>query len=207
MQQLTAFKRWARENSPRRGIICHFYIAEKSKPYYGNIDFAFFNFASKSREWIIGGTEGHGVISKRGKRSKESCLNCFEVDDTFFKAMSELNPDDNDKFEIGLLLNKRKLRNKFEVIDVEFKRPGGSPALSECHKYDNPRYRAGVLKPFNFCNVVRIVIPKSQPMRKPITPIPYEAIMAILTKQCDYNFVIKCLKLKRMTSTEVFPLL
>lgn len=129
MQRLASFRNWLRKNRPRRGILCHFYIAGKTKPYYGKIDFAYFNLISESKEWIVGGTEGHGVMSKSRKRSRIACLNCYEVDDKFLEALGELDPAQNDKYEIGLILNKRKLKlgGHFKVEDVELKRGWGEP--------------------------------------------------------------------------------
>jgi len=165
MKELKAFIRWANRERRRRGMICHFYIAEiskeKQKQYYSKIDYAYFNLFCDSPDWIIKGTPEHGVRSKRGKPSPVPCLNCFEINGKFYDAIRQLSVEGNEKFELGLVLNKRMLRRRFEVIDVSTKPPSPLPPPSECHYYDWPQQRARGLQPFHYCDVVRVEIPKS----------------------------------------------
>lgn len=206
MTEINDFIRWARKNSLYRGIICHFYMPEKLKPYYGKVDFAYFNLSSQSEDWIVRGTPGHGIKSKRGKRSKVPCLNCFEVDESFYKAIKELIHEDDHRFEMGILLNKRKLKNEFELIDVSTERPKILPPPFECHHYDNPYSRPGVLRPFNFCKVVRAEIPDGY-MGLPIAPIRGDAVMGLLVREGNKRNIDKMLKSKGMTDVRVFPVL
>lgn len=206
MTEISKFIRWARKNSPYRGIICHFYTSEKSKPYYGKVDFAYFNLYSQSEEWIVRGTPGHGIQTKRGKKSNVPCLNCYEVDEIFYKAIRRLADEDEHGFEIGVLLNKRKLKNDFfrKVIDVG-KDPEEIPPPSKCHHYDRSRPRR-VLYPFNRCNVVRIEIPSGY-AGLPIAPIRGDAIMALLVREGNKRNTDRMLKSKWMDHVKVFAVL
>ena len=206
-QGINSFKKWARSQSYRRGMICHFYMPESNKQYYGKTDYAYFNLLSNSLDWLVKGTTGHGIKSKRRKSSSIPCLNCFEVDDEFFWALKKLTPGDNTKFELGILLNKRKLRSYFGVIDVSIEWPHPIPSPNKCHYYDNPRFRQGTLYPFNYCNVVRVEIPRSAIHGVHIAPISNDQIMGMLVKRGDYRAITKLLKFKGMEEVEVFPLL
>jgi len=207
MKKVEEFKKWAKRESYRRGLICHFYITDSEKQYYNKVDFAFFNLLSKSKDWIVKGTTGHGISGKKGKSSRVPCLNCFEIDKEFYKAIKTLYVERNEKFDFGLIFNKRKLKNSFEVIDVSTERPNPLPPRNKCHRYDNPRFRYGVLRPFNFCNVVRVEIPSSDLRTLPISSVSSKAIKGILVKKSDLNIVKKQLKLKGMNQVRVFALL
>lgn len=201
------FIRWAKRESLRRGMICHFYIAESTKQYYDKTDYAYFNFFCDSRDWIVKGTLGHGIKSQRGKTSPIPCLNCFEINDEFYKAFKKLCSEGNEKFELGIIFNKRKLKNRFETIDVSTEWPDQLPPPNQCHRYDNPRYRRGVLDPFNYCDVVRVEIPESNLHKIPIKAIPYQAVMGMLIKRKDRSAIVSLLKSKRMDKVKVFALL
>jgi len=207
IERIDEFIKWAKKKSYRRGIVCHFYIPESTKQYYDKTDYAYFNLFCNSREWIVKGTTGHGIRSQRGKSSSVPCLNCFEVNDEFYKAIKKLYAERNDKFELGILLNKRKIRNNFKVIDVSTERPKQLLPPNKCHYYDNPRFKKGVLYPFNYCDIVRIEIPKSDLHEIPIGSIPYRAIIGMLVKRKDRRAIDYLLKLKGMDEFKVFPLL
>lgn len=207
MGRIDEFVSWAKKISYRRGIVCHFYIPESTKQYYDKTDYAYFNLFCNSKEWIVKGTVGHGITSQRGKRSPVPCLNCFEVDDEFYKAIKQLYAERNGKFELGILLNKRKIKNDFKVIPVSNEHPKERPPPNKCHHYDNPRFKKGVLSPFHYCDVVRIEIPKSNLHEIPIGFIPYRAIIGMLVKQKDRRAIVDLLKIKEMDEVKVFPLL
>jgi hypothetical protein len=223
MKSLDRFRKWVKSNSCRRGIICHFYISEaepsgktdgkpKQKQYYSKTDYAFFNLFSPSKEWIVKGTIHHGVTDKWGDQCRVPCLNCFEVDETTFcKALEQLGTEGNRKFEVGLLLNKRKLRTHFgqdEVHDVEDVKKVGYGVLpnKECWKYDIPSQRVKVLQPFHFCDVVRVRIPKSRLRGLPIYSIPIQHVMGLLVRRSDYHAVLDMPKVTEF-GFEVFPVL
>ena len=207
MKKADEFKKWAKRESYRRGLICHFYITESKKQYYDKTDYAFFNLLSKSKDWIVKGTSGHGISGKKGKPSRVACLNCFEVDKEFYEAIKTLYSERNEKFDLGVIFNKRRLRNRFKVIDVSTDIPKPLPPRNICHHYDRPRFRYGVLRPFNLCNVVRIEIPNSDLRTIPISAVSNRAIMGILVKKGDIDIVKRLLKLKGMNQVRVFALL
>jgi len=207
MKKADEFKKWAKRESYRRGLICHFYITESKKQYYDKTDYAFFNLLSKSKDWIVKGTSGHGISGKKGKPSRVPCLNCFEIDKEFYKAIKTLYTASNEKFDLGVIFNKRRLRNRFKVIDVSTDIPKPLPPRNICHHYDRPRFRYGVLRPFNLCNVVRIEIPNSDLRTIPISAVSNRAIMGILVKKGDIDIVKRLLKLKGMNQVRVFALL
>lgn len=211
MKKMNDFIKWARTNAKNRGIVCHFYIQQsdsenEQKQYYDKMDYAHFNLLSKSRSWVIKGTPNHGINSKRGKRSKVPCLNCFEVDDLFYDAMRKLIKRGNDKYEMGILLNKRRLGNDFNVINVSTKIPRPRPKPDKCHYYDLPRGRF-VLKPFNFCNVVRIEVPRNIQIDEPIVGIRYKAIMGFLVRSKMKLKIQRLLKEKGLGNVKVFSVL
>jgi len=209
--EISRFIKWANKKSFHRGMLCHFYMEEKEKQkqYYTKPDYAYFNLFSSSREWLVKGTTEHGITSIRDKRSPIPCLNCFEVNDKFYEALRKLSEEGNERFELGIILNKRKLKNlHFKVIFVSklTKPPDPFPPLNQCHHFDWASKR-GALWPFNRCDVVRVEIPKSDLLGIPIAPVPYHTIMGVLVKRDQYDDVIELLDWKRFDETEVFPLL
>jgi hypothetical protein len=212
LKKIGTFTRWARRQSRRRGILCHFYIAQRGKEtsqkqYYDKLDYAHFNLLCDSRDWLVKGTPDHGISSARGKRSQVPCLNAFQVDDEFYRSLRELVKDGNDKFALGLLLNKRKLKNLFEVIDVSTDRPRQLPPPNECHRYDCGPFRQGVLNPFNRCQVVRVEIPKSPLAGAPIVALPRNCVLGLLVRQADRRAVSQSLRQKGLGEVGVFGLL
>jgi len=223
MGSFDRFKRWVKEYSYRRGIICHFYISKrdseeadterkaKQVQYFTKADYAFFNLFSQAEEWIIKGTIHNGVRDKYGNLCRVPCLNCFEVNSRFLKALRRLSIQGNDKFEIGVLFNKRRLRSHFgndEICNVDDWMKNGCPELSnkQCWRYDIFWKRKWVLDPFNFCNVVRVKIPKSGLRRLPIYPIPLEHVVGLLARRNDYEAVLDSPKIIEHT-LQVFPVL
>jgi hypothetical protein len=224
MKELTRFKRWANRNRIRRGMICHFYISEskafdekteqkkpKQKQYYGKVDYAYFNLFSDSQDWLIKGTTEHGVRSIRDELSQIPCLNCFEVNDKFCNALEALLETGNDRFGMGIILNKRRLKlADFKVIPVEalIRPPSPFPPLSKCHHFDWARLRRA-LWPFNDCDVVRVEIPKSKIYEIPIVALPYRAIMGLLVRQKGYRekAMNELLDAKKWNGVEIFLLL
>jgi hypothetical protein len=189
MKELTRFKRWANGHRSGRGLLCHFYTVEgkKQKQYYTKPDYAYFNIFSNSPDWIIKGTTGHGISSERGKVSSVPCLNCYKVDDTFYEGLETLVEEGNQKYELGLILDKAALRKVFKVVDVlPWDHKDSRPPPSECYKYDIPAKKPA-LYPFNYCDVVRIRIPYSNLYDMPIARIPGDAIMGMLVKKDGYN--------------------
>jgi len=187
--EISKFIRWANHIRPYRGLICHFYIGKSRKQFYSTTDYAYFNLFSDSRDWIVKGTPKHGIKSQRGKSSPIPCLNCFEINEEFHEALRTLYDEGNEKFELGIIFNKRKLKNHFNVVDVSTSPPFPRPPPKECHCYDWPRKRIGTLYPFNYCDVVRVEIPHSKVHKLPITSIPEHIIMGMLVKQEDYSAI------------------
>jgi hypothetical protein len=205
MTEQSRFTRWVRKCSPRRGLICHFYIREKSKLFYGKIEFAYFNLFCSSKDWVVGGTKNHGISSARGKKSPIPCLNCFEVNDGFCAIIKKYKPDRNGQFEIGIIFNKRKLKKDFEVINVSKKRPSPLPPPSKCHHFDNPRFR-GVLRPFHYCDIVRVEVPELAHFPA-IDSIRWDSIMGMLVKPQNQNDIAELLKRKGLGQIEIFAVL
>jgi hypothetical protein len=218
LKRFEKFKTWIKENSYRRGIICHFYIAErekksevtkkgksKQKQYYTKADYAFFNMLSDVNHWIVKGTIHHGVKDKYGDLCRIPCLNCFEVNKKFFKALRQLGEMGNDKFELGVLFNKRKLRNRYEIRDVDEWDYHPLPN-KQCWGYDIFSKRRKVLEPFNFCDVVRVKIPKGDLRGLPIELLPIDIVMGLLVRKEDYQ-VVRDLPKVNENDLEVFPLL
>ncbi|MEM3641477.1 MAG: hypothetical protein QXH37_06115, partial [Candidatus Bathyarchaeia archaeon] len=136
---------------------------------------------SDSPNWVVKGTTGHGIRSQRGKLSPIPCFNCYQVDDEFYEALKIYCEESSRKYEFGIILNKRRIKNHFgedNVVDVEeWDFSKDRPPPSECWKYDiagKPRKR---LWPFHNCHVVRIRIRFSGLYGLPIVNIPKEAIM------------------------------
>lgn len=223
MKSLDRFKRWVKEYSYRRGVICHFYISKqgneeadteqktKRVQYFTKADYAFFNLFSEAEDWVVKGTTHNGVRDKYGDLCRVPCLNCFEVNKKFLKALGQLSIHENDKFEIGVLFNKRRLRSHFgkdQLCNVEDWMKNGCPKLpnKQCWKYDIFWKRRWVLNPFNFCDVVRIRMPKSRLRRLPIYPIPLEYVVGLLVRRSDYRPVLDSSKITEH-ALEVFPVL
>lgn len=214
MEEVARFKRWAEHQRDRRGLLCHFYEAEgKQKPYYTKVDYAFFNLFSNSPNWVIKGTVGHGIRSQRGRLSPVPCFNCYQIDDEFYRALKIHCEDFSRKIELGIILNRRKIKNLFgakNVVDVEsWDFSKNRPPPSECWKYDivgKPRSR---LWPFHNCHVVRIRIPYEGLYGLPIVNIPKDAIMGLLVKRegFDMKLMLKILENKKWHNVEIFPLL
>lgn len=213
MKKISKFVRWANRTRKRRGLICHLYIPKSTKQYYSKADYAYFNLHNDSDSWIVKGTPHHGIKSAKGKRSPVPCLNCFEINEKFYDALKELQARRDEiriTFELGVIFNKRKLKNFFgrkHVIDVSTDYPSPLPPPRECHYYDRPRKRITTLFPFNYCDVVRIEIPESEYNHLPIVCIPYDKIMGVLVKEKNHQSTSRLLRSKGWGDIKVFPLL
>jgi len=213
MSALNKLTRWADKEGHRRGLVYHFYISESEKQYYSTTDYAYFNLFSNSPDWIVKGTTEHGITSRRGRPSAIPCLNCFELNSKFYDALNKLSEEGNPRFELGIIFNKRKLKNHFgktKVVDVTpiFQPPDPFPSPKECHRYDWARSRRK-LWPFNNCDVVRLEIPKSD-FGLPIALIPRDTVMGILTRPKEHHGIMKMLQDNKkwdMTEIGVFPVL
>ncbi len=214
MNELIRFKRWVERNRAGRGLLCHFYEVEgKQKPYYTKVDYAYFNLFSDSPNWVIKGTTGHGIRSQRGKTSQIPCFNCYQVNGEFYEALKTYHKESPRKYELGIILSKRKIKNFFgedNVVDVEewdFSRD--RPPPSECWKYDIAGKPRKKLWPFHNCHVVRIRIPSSDLYDLPIVNLPKEAIIGLLVKKEGYNnrAMEKIIENKKWRNIEIFPLL
>ncbi|HUW47657.1 MAG TPA: hypothetical protein VMW36_02805 [Patescibacteria group bacterium] len=117
---MARFKRWANSHRSGRGLLCHFYTVEgkKQKQYYTKPDYAYFNIFSKSPDWLVKGTTGHGITSERKRVSQVPCLNCYKVNDDFYTGLKTLAEEGNQKYELGIILDKAALKKVFEVVDV-----------------------------------------------------------------------------------------
>lgn len=213
MKSVAKFRKWARKVSKKKGLICHFYILEKDeqrdKQYYGKKDYVYFNLCSSSRDWIVKGTPHHGITDRHNKPSEIPCLNCYQVNDKFFEALKQLQLEKSKKFEFGIILNKRKLKKIFEVIKVrrwEYGKNSQKPRARKCHHYDDFRFRKS-LEPFNYCDVVRLEIPKQIFLKVPVTRIPYKALMGFFVTRGHKQAIRKLLKEKKMEQVKIFPLL
>jgi len=209
MNEIIRFKRWVAKISPRRGLICHFYLKDKETRYYGKADFAYFNLFSTSKDWIVKGTKGHG-ISYNNKTSQIPCLNCFEVNDKFCESLKDLGQSGNSMFEIGLVFNKRKLKHDFKnVIDVSTEWPDLYPTQNKCHYYDKARFRVGTLKPFNFCDVVRIETKRNKQCNDVdgIDVIRGDTVLAMLVKLQEQSYIDKLLRFKGLDQVVTFAVL
>jgi hypothetical protein len=199
------FERWIQNNELEDKVLCHFYVKKNTKQYFGNPEFAYFNLVNSSPGWIVGGTTGHGVTSDAGECSQVPCLNCFSVDDLFCtKLISEISNYQN-KYEIGIILDRSRLENTFSIHNVGT--CYGYKPLAECHKFDNPKYRKGVLDPFNYCQVIRMEIPKDRKFGRPIVVLDAKDILAVLLRPGQENRVSKLLIRKQMQNTEIFAAL
>ncbi|MCW4047893.1 MAG: hypothetical protein NWE99_10120 [Candidatus Bathyarchaeota archaeon] len=122
------------------------------------------------------------------------------------KALKKLHEGKNERFDLGIILNKRKLKNQFNVIDVSIYPPSPLPPPEECHYYDWPKQRVKVLYPFNNCDVVRVEI-EPEPYQPPLSIIPYPTIMALLTRKGTYRKITALTQKKRWNNVEVFAVL
>jgi hypothetical protein len=209
MNDFVRFNRWVNKLSPRRGLVCHFYMQEKDKKYHGKIDFAYFNLVSNSRDWVIKGTKEHG-ISNNHRKSQIPCLNCFDVNEKFENALRDLGEKENFIFELGVIFNKRKLKNDFKkVIDVSTKWPDPFPLPNKCHYYDDPRFRKGPLQPFHFCDVVRIETKRNRYCNDidGIDIVRGDAILAMLVKQEKQEEILELLRIKGLNQVKTFAVL
>ena len=107
------------------------------------------------------------------------------------------------KYELGMILNKRILRNYFgedNVKDVELwdHHESSRPPPEDCWQYDIATARRK-LWPFNSCQVVRVRIPRNGLYKIPIKGIPRNAIMGLLVKKEGYEekAMAKLLKSKK----------
>jgi hypothetical protein len=208
-RQLSKFRKWYKERSAYRGLLCHFYFKQSKSKVYDKADYAYFNLLNRSKEWIVKGTEGHGRTSERGGKSNIPLLNCYEIDETFYNALKQLDEEQIDNVEIGIILNRRRLENSSDIkaVDpVSTDYPENPLKLIECHRYDNPYHRKGVLYPFNYCNVIRAVIRPSI-LKIPIARIPANVIEGFLIKRGETSIIRELLEEKRMGNTEIFPIL
>lgn len=213
MSALNKLERWAERERSRRGLLCHFYISGSEKQYYSPTDYAYFNLFSNSSDWVVKGTTEHGITSKRGRTSAVPCLNCFEINDKFYEALDRLSSQGNSRFELGIILNKRKLKTqlgKRRVVDVEpvFKPPDPFPSPKECHHYDWARSRRK-LWPFNKCDIVRLEIPESD-FGIPIAALRADNITGIMTRTKQYHGIMQMLQtVKEWNIAEIgiFPVL
>ncbi len=206
MLNIKKFRSWAKKESHGRRLVCHFYIKDSKNQYYDNSDYAYFNLFNKSKVWIVKGTPGHGIKSRMGKQSKVPCLNCFEVNDEFYKAIKELGEYRNSRYEFGIILNKRKLKSHWKIIDVSTEWPESIPGPNRCHHYDNPRFRSGTLSPFNYCDVVRMEI-KKKTLEQPIAELPRNMIKSILVKKGTKSDIRKLLIKKGFENIKIFSIL
>jgi hypothetical protein len=133
------------------------------------------------------GTPNHGIKSQNGRTSQVPCLNCFEVNRKFYDALKRLHNEGNQKFQLGILLNKRKLKTIYNVINVCTTPPFPRPPLKECHHYDFPQFRRGALDPFNFCDVVRVESPPTNLLNLPLARVSEDSIMGMLVRKEDYS--------------------
>jgi len=195
-------------------LLCHFYDAEskRQKQYYTKGDYAYFNLFSSSSDWLVRGTTDHGITSQREKTSQTPCLNCYQIDNRFYDALEEHCAELNRKYEFGMILSKRGLKDYFgenNIRDIElWDQSKCRPSPDECWLYDIAKKRAS-LWPFNYCGIVRVKIPASNFYGLPIKGIPKYVIMGILVKEEGYNekALLKLLRNKDWTDVEVFPLL
>lgn len=134
------------------------------------------------------------------------------MDESFYEGLETLRERGNEKYTLGIVLDKAVLKRDFEVIDVSpWDHKNSRPSPDECYKYDIPSKKTA-LWPFNFCKVVRVRIPESHLYGLPIKSIPGIAIMGILVKKEGYNHVAmsKYLTRKKWDDREdswIFPML
>lgn len=154
------------------------------------------------------GTTGHGITSERGKVSQVPCLNCYKIDDSFYEALETLLEQGNQKYELGIILDKAALKKAFEVVDVlPWDHKDSRPSPDECWQYDIPSKKTA-LWPFNFCEVVRARIPESSLYGLPIKSIPHDAMMGMLVRKEGYNqaAMSRHLTRKKWDDSEVFEI-
>jgi hypothetical protein len=135
------------------------------------------------------------------------------VNRKFYDALDRLSDEGNPRFELGIIFNKRKLKNQYgkaRVIDVTpiVKPPDPFPSPKECHHYGWARSRRK-LWPFNNCDVVRLEI-RGSDFGLPITAISRQSIMGMVTKRKDYHGIVSMLQERKdwdSSKIRVFPLL
>ena len=221
MNGLQRFKSWVRQNGKSQGMVCHFYYAEKEsdsknrkpkqKPHYSKIDYAYFNLFSKSKDWLIKGTTGHGIRDDNNKKSDVPVLNCYEIDDYFYDALRQPPEEWIADYELGIILDKAELKRHFGRMNVKHIKPwyygDPYPPPSRTWCYDKLQERKGSLEPFNFCNVVRVKIRRRKYLGLPIKTIPRGGVLGMLVKRGSYHVMCRLLKQKKWSNVAVFPLL
>lgn len=213
MKEITKFKKWAEKNRKGRGLLIHFYeVQGKQKPYYTKADFAYYNLFTESPNWIVKGTEGHGIRSPGKKTSRVPCLNCYQINNQFYDALEEHLEQAKKKYEFALVLNKLNLKLHFgeeNIVDVSLWDENNSrPLPANCWRYDIARARRALI-PFNFCDVVRLKVPKSYLYNIPLVALPQNSVMGFLVRGDGYDAGImnKILEQKGMDDIGVFPVL
>jgi hypothetical protein len=226
MSHIERFRYWAEKCRRKEGIICHFYYADKErnrdgknkkakqKQYYTKVDYAHFNLFSDSQDWLVKGTPEHGIsgLTSRGyEKSQVPCLNCYEIDGKFYRALGAPEEQWNKRYELGIIFSKQRLKVHFgenKVKDVElWNHKNQRPPPRLCWFYDIGKGRVGPLRPFNRCHVVRVRIPKSRTLGIAIKPMPREAIRGIIVKRGTCEIIRKLLEVKGWDDIKVFPLL
>jgi hypothetical protein len=132
-------------------------------------------------------------------------LNCFEVDDKFCEVIKNYETVRNDQFEIGIILNKRRLKRDFTIINVS-NPPHPLPPPNKCHHFDYPRFRVAALRPFHYCNVVRVEIPERKQFPA-ISLIRWDSIMGMLVKPQNQQDIAELLQSKGLGEIEIFAVL
>ena len=217
MHDVERFVSWVRKKGSRNPLLCHFYYSgnddsdkdddNTQKKYYTKIDYAYFNLLSKSKDWIVKGTTGHGIDSN----STIPVLNCYEVNTKFIKAFERPVSEWAADYELGIILDKNGLISEYgqtNVKDVKqwhYGDPACESSVTWC--FDIFEKRRGVLDPFNWCDVVRLRIRRKKNLGLPMKSIPYYLILGVLVKQGNYNAIRRLLKRKKWQKCEVFPLL
>ena len=202
------FVRWAKEEEKGKGLLGHFYIKRKTERYEPP-DFFILNMLSKDKEIFMKGTTGHGVKDNRGKPSETPCLNFYEVDDRFYKAMKEYYRN-RGKFPLNytyaIILDKRKMGERFLLIEVKSRwKATERIGPRNCHYYDDPRFRR-VLRPFNNCGITRAEVKPDKIIKKPFARIPTNLLIGILTPKKEKRIFRDLLKKKGLNKVEVFAL-
>jgi hypothetical protein len=174
------------DDSKGSGFLAHIYIdhnqqTNENKNPFGNTNFFEFNLLSRSSEWIMKGSAGHGQYWKK-QPTTIPILNFFHVDEIFKKSFLEMIKQGKGptKFKGFVVVTKRGLRQWLGVQEVFEVKATGIPAASEeeAVSRDIPNLR-WALAPFNFCNVVRVRTPKNELVGGPYLPIPGKYIRAI----------------------------
>lgn len=216
MSGIERFASWVKKRTKKSQLLCHFYYSlndnsEKDddsaqKKYYTKVDYAYFNLLSRSKEWIVKGTTGHGIDTG----STVPVLNCYEVNGKFIEALKRPIDEWMADYELGIILDKNGLINEYgktNIVNVKQWRYGDplcTPSMTWC--FDIFENRRGVLDPFNWCDVVRLRIKRKKNLGIPIKLIPSYVIVALLVKQGNYHTIRRLLQ-RKWKDFEVFPLL